>query len=373
VALTHRLLLAALAGTGASACARAPAQEAPTVEARLERGGRDFGAVIVRGLDARRPVPVTVRVGAAADAPPLAGTYSADGDSIVFVPRFPPGDVGALRVTVGRVEHRFAVPARLVPAPSTELLSVSPSTAEVPANQLRWYLEFSAPMREGDASRHVRLVDAAGRDLEGAFLRVEEELWDPGRRRLTLLFDMGRVKRGIRTHQEAGPPIAAGREYAILVDSAWRDARGARLARGAVHRFRAVRADHRGPDPSAWRVAAPGAGTRAPLDVTLDGALDHAMGARLIGVWRAGERVEGEARLADADRHWTFVPVTGWRPGAHELRVSAALEDPAGNSVSRAFEVDADRSAGAIAARDWVAVPFSVPDARPALSRQEPR
>ena len=364
MALTRHQLLAALAGTGTLACARAPAQEAPTVEARLERGQRDFGAVIVRGLDARRPAPVTVRVGDAADAPPLAGAYSAGGDSLVFVPRFPPGDVGMLRVTVGRVEHRFAVPAPPVPAPSTELVSVSPATADVPSNQLRWYLEFSAPMREGDASRHVRLVDATGREVEGAFLRVEEELWDPGRRRLTLLFDMGRVKRGIRTHEEVGPPIVAGREYAIVVDSAWRDTRGARLVRGAVHRFRAVRADHRGPDPSAWRVAAPGTGTSAPLEVALDGPLDHAMGARLIGVWRDGERVEGEARLVDGDRRWTFVPVTGWRPGAYELRVSAALEDPAGNSVSRAFEVDADRAGGAIAAREWVAVPFSVSGSR---------
>lgn len=336
------LLLAGLAGTGLLACARAPAQERrspdrPAVEARLERGREDFGQIVVRGPGAGAAT-ISVRAGDDADAPPLAGTLAAGGDSVRFVPRFPPGNIGTLRVTVNGAEHRFVVPPPAVPAPVVEVVAISPSAARVPANQLRWYVEFSGPMREGDAARSVKLVDGAGREVEGAFLTVEEELWDPSRRRLTLLFDMGRVKRGIRSREEAGPPIVAGQDYAIVIDSGWRDARGAALVRGVTHRFRAIAPDFEGPDPEAWRVTPP-AGKRGALVVELDGAVDRAMGERLIGVWSDGVRVEGTATLDRGDTRWSFVPAARWPSGKHELRVSEALEDPSGNSVARAFEV----------------------------------
>jgi hypothetical protein len=345
------------------ACARAPAQErstsTPAVEARLERGRPDFGVVVVRGVDEPGPA-ISVRVGDDADAPPLAGALTADGDSIRFVPRFALGDVGSLRVSVGGAEHRFVVPPPSVPLPSVRLTGISPSAAAVPENQLRWYLDFSGPMREGEASRHVTLVDGAGREVEGAFLTVEEELWDPSRRRLTLLFDMGRVKRGIRSRDEAGPPIVAGRDYAIVIDSAWRDARGAPLLHGTTHRFRVTAPDFTSPDPAAWRIMPPAAGDGA-LVVSLDGSIDRAMGERLVGVWRAGERVAGTTALDRADTRWTFAPATGWTPGRYELRVSAALEDRAGNSVARAFEVAAGvaRAEGG----EWISRWFDVPGA----------
>jgi hypothetical protein len=212
-------------------------------------------------------------------------------------------------------------------------------------------------MREGEAARHVTLVDEAGRAVDGAFLTVEEELWDPSRRRLTLLFDMGRVKRGILSRDEAGPPIVAGRDYAIVIDSAWRDARGAPLLHGTTHRFRVTAPDFTGPDPAAWRIVPPAAGDGA-LVVSLDGPIDRAMGERLLGVWHAGERVAGTAALDRADTRWTFTPASGWRPGSYELRVSVALEDPAGNSVASAFEV----AAGAARAQGggWISRWFDV-------------
>jgi hypothetical protein len=50
-------------------------------------------------------------------------------------------------------------------------------------------------MSRGEAYRRVHLLDATGRPINLAFLEIEQELWDPEGRRLTLLFDPGRVKR----------------------------------------------------------------------------------------------------------------------------------------------------------------------------------
>ena len=358
MALRRLAFLLLTAGAGCTAAPGESRHGEPDVEVRRDRGRDDFGVVIVRGVNPRRPPAVTVRAGTDPDAPPLAGTIQVAGDSLSFTPRFRPGDIGALRVTVDGVLHSFAIAAPAAPVPMAELVAVHPSSTTVPANQLRWYLEFSGPMREGEAARNAHLVDSAGREVAGAFLPVEEELWDPSRRRLTLLFDMGRVKRGIRTHEEAGPPLEPGRTYSLVVDPAWRDARGAALLKGGLHRFRAAAPDVRSPDPAAWRVSSPAAGCTEPLAVELDGTIDHAMSLTLIGVWRDGTRLEGAASLSADGRRWSFVPAAPWVAGAHELRVSRALEDPSGNSVARLFEVPADvrasESTGA-----WVTLPFS--------------
>ena len=354
-----RLSLLALLGGG---CAPPAGKGAgpPTVEARLDREDSDFGMVIVRGVDPARAPCVEVRAGNTADAPPLAGRLLPDGDSVRFIPRFRLGDIGTIRVRVDDAEHRFTVAPPPVPVPATELAGIHPASPVVPENQLRWYLEFSGPMREGEAARRVRLVDASGREVRGAFLSVEEELWDPARRRLTLLFDMGRVKRGIRTREETGPVLQAGRGYAIVIDSAWRDARGAALVRGASHRFRAGVADLRGPDPRSWRIDAPRAGGTDPLDVSLDGPIDHGMGAHLVSVWRADVPIAGTVQLSDADRRWRFIPALPWVRGRYELRVSGALEDAAGNGVGRAFEVPADRARAGTRAGEAIPLAFDV-------------
>jgi hypothetical protein len=220
----------------------------------------------------------------------------------------------------------------------------------VPANILHWYVEFSAPMEPGSAHEHVRLLDEAGRPVSDAFLRVEEELWDRHRKRLTLLFDPGRVKRGVRANVEMGRPLDAGHRYRLVVDAAWRDAAGAPLASGFDKEFDAGSVDDRSPDPARWRLTAPRAGTREPLHVAFGEPLDHALVQRMVGVEAGGARVEGRAVLVAGDSVWTFLPAAPWGAGVYALRVDAALEDLAGNSVARVF--DTDRRRGAPGAED---------------------
>jgi hypothetical protein len=360
-----------------SAAGRASARVAVEV---MTRG--DTSVVEVRGLDpaaARRlarlapndtawPRLVAVYVeqpsGAATPrepvaTPPVVGRYTAADDRIRFEPRFPVVDGVAYRVEVdtaalaraGRgpatrdeaaepLIHRFARPS--VPKPrTTRIVSVHPSLAVLPSNTLRWYVETSAPMEPGNALRHIRLLDESGREVAGAFLGLEQELWDPARRRLTLLFDPGRVKRGVRTNVEAGTPLVAGRRYRLVIDDGWTDGTGAPLASGFAHDFSAVAADRRSPDPGEWQLVAPNAGTRASLRVAFGEALDHALAERLLVVHDArGAVMGGSAELAANDSAWVFSPEQEWRAGDYTLRVSGALEDLAGNNIARLFDVD---------------------------------
>ena len=93
-----------------------------------------------------------------------------------------------------------------------------PSTDELPVNQLKLYVHFSSPMSEGWAARAVRVRRADNDEpLEGVFLAMEPELWDRERRRLTLLLDPGRIKRGLVPNAEAGYPLIQG--VSVIVTS----------------------------------------------------------------------------------------------------------------------------------------------------------
>jgi hypothetical protein len=282
--------------------------------------------------------------------PPLAGKWESRDSGLVFVPRFAPaaGIVLAVSIdTAGIAGRRGAALVRrfpMAPAPAgaavTEV-SIYPNAAILPENLLRWYLEFSQPMRPGQALYHVRLEDDAGRPVESAWLELGEELWSPDGRRLTLLFDPGRVKRGIRTNLERGRPLVAGRWYTLSIDSGWRDARDRPLVRGVSKRFRAGPAIPSGPDPATWAIAAPSAGTRSPLAIRFTAPIDHALGPRLIAVVNDRDQpVAGRSVVDGGDLRWTFLAAVPWRAGRYRIVVSPELEDVAGNRPARPFDRD---------------------------------
>ena len=177
--------------------------------------------------------------------------------------------------------------------------------------------------------------------MEHPFLEIEPELWDPEGRRLTVLFDPGRVKRGLRPHLEEGSPLRAGREYALEVDAGWPDASGRPLAAPAGKRFSVGPPDHAPPSLETWEVEAPPAGTRDPLRVRFPEPLDRALLQSALGVDDpTGRPLPGRIEVGEQETLWRFFPARPWSAGAYSLRAATLLEDLAGNSLERPFEVD---------------------------------
>jgi hypothetical protein len=278
-----------------------------------------------------------------ADLPPISGEYDWFAGTLTFTPDFPLAPGQRYRATCANgLAREFLIPER-APAPPTVVERIHPSSEVLPENLLKFYILFSAPMSAGQAWQHIRLVDQDDREVELAFLEIDEELWDRDRRRLTVLIDPGRIKREVRPLEEVGPALVAGRHYAIVVDAAWEDANGAPLARAQRKDFRAGPPDRDIPRVDAWILRAPRAGTRDALEVTLDEPLDHGLLHSAIGVsGLRTERVDGVAEVADAETTWLFTPSRPWTRGRHVLVVATTLEDLAGNSVGRPFEVDVE-------------------------------
>lgn len=270
--------------------------------------------------------------------PGMAGEIFADGDDVCFVGRY--GFVGG---TTYRVEIDGSVAAvlerpRIERERTTEVLSIRPTTYEVPRNLLRIYVLFSAPMSEG-FTRHVRLLDALGDPIEGALLPLDYELWDGDRRRLTLLLDPARIKRGLVSHNALGYPLRSGERFTVAVGEAFLDARGAPLRESARRRYLVGHDERRRVDPERWQLSLPRAHTLDPLIVRFDRPLDNGLLARCLLVARSGgPTVLGSIEVGDEERSWSFYPKREWEVGRYELCVEGILEDLAGNSVRRVFD-----------------------------------
>lgn len=338
----------------------------PRISATLDRADPRFGAVEVSDAPPDASLSVWVLRGDSAAGAPLLGTVSTEGERLRFTPRFRPQGPALYEVRLSQLGStpiiaRFDLGAEPVPPATTEITGVFPAGDRIPENLLKWYVEFSAPMSVGEAYRRVRLLDFLGKEVPKAFLMVDEELWSNDRQRLTLLFDPGRVKRGIRSNLEMGAPLVAGRHYTLVIDRDWRDGRGAQLVAGYRREFTAVPADRSPPDPTRWRITVPLERTRAPLAVEFGEPVDHILANELIGVIDpGGHRLLGTVRLVKHDTRWLFEPAVAWAEGDHAILIAPAIEDLAGNNLRGAF--DRDRESGDTMRRELsspVRIPFT--------------
>jgi hypothetical protein len=239
------------------------------------------------------------------------------------------------------------------------VLDIWPTSTEVPRNLLRLYVWFSAPMSEGDAARHVRLADEAGDVMVGGLLPTEHELWDGARRRLTVLLDPARIKRGLVAHESLGYPLRPGGSIRLVVDEGFRDATGLPLRAPAERRYHVAGDERRHVEPGSWTLAVPPADTSEPLGVAFNRPLDRALLTRCLHVVGPdGRMVDGTPQVGPEERSWRLAPRERWAPGPHQLVVDAVLEDVAGNSVSRVFDRDLTRPEDRPRAARRVAVPF---------------
>jgi hypothetical protein len=218
---------------------------------------------------------------------------------------------------------------------------VYPTSDRLPENQLKFYLHFSAPMSKGDSYKHIKLLDEKGKTVDVPFLELDQELWDPTGQRLTLFCDPGRIKRGLKPREEDGPVLEEGKSYTLVIQREFEDANGNPLKEAFRKKFKALGPDDQQPDPKTWKIKSPAAGTREPVIVTFPKCMDQALAERL--VWVAdgkGQKPAGKVTVTEQETVWEFKPEKAWEAGTYQLVADTRLEDLAGNSIAKPFEVD---------------------------------
>jgi hypothetical protein len=284
------------------------------------------------------------------DALTIVGRFAVTSTALEFTPRFAfdpgrlyhvsfdPSQMPSPRSgPVVRQALSIAAPLR---TPTTTVVRVMPTSATLPENLLRMYLEFSAPMSRDHGRDFLKLLDEQGHEVKDAFLALDVDFWSPDGRRYTVFFDPGRVKRGILPNDLYGRALVAGHRYMIVVDPRWRDANGLPLAAGFSYTFAVGAADMAPLRLEDWRLNAPAAGTRDPLVVTFPRPLDHGLLQRAIAVASGTATLDGVSSVGVGETEWRFTPRSPWRAGPFDLVVLAILEDPMGNKIGQPFDVD---------------------------------
>ncbi len=299
-------------------------------------------------------------------SPSILGASSVDSGELVFTPRFPV-QLGAEYVILVQPDpdaepRSFRI---VIPGESelrTEVVNFFPSADQLPENTLRFYVQFSAPMQKGDIYRYIRLKEVGGKDVELPFLEIEQEFWSRDSKRLTLLLDPGRIKRGLKPREEMGPVLAAGKTYELIIDQNWTDASGHELGKEFAKRFQVIAEDHTQPDPATWKIAVPTVGSREPLQILFPGPLDHAMLFLAINVVDSGSNdVMGVVTVSEQEKKWSLLPIQNWKPGSYKISVSKDLEDNSGNSIGRPFDVDLFEKTESPESTPMVELEFEIP------------
>ncbi|HYF35231.1 MAG TPA: Ig-like domain-containing protein [Prosthecobacter sp.] len=286
------------------------------------------------------------------------GSTKHQADRLVFIPALPfiPGQSyrAQWRSATGPVTADFA---HTTPKRTTPGVHLTPE-ASLPANALKLYLHFTEPMEQGVFLERLRLLDAQGREVIGPFR--ETELWAPDGQRLTVWFHPGRQKAGVNLNFEEGPVLHPNSRYTLVVSGIWRSSAGAALGQDHKFTFDTREADHDCPQVAKWKVLPPKAATRRPLRLQFDEALDGAMLKTALQVLDARSvSVPGTVDVAPSGAAWHFTPAQPWAPGEYQITANPDLEDLAGNSLTKPFEVDLSAPAPAAASVTirWVVEP----------------
>ena len=213
-------------------------------------------------------------------------------------------------------------------------IRISPQAKVLPANTLRFYIRFPRPGEAHFDRDYLWLLDEEEQVVPDPFLVLSQELWSVDGRRLTVLIEPGRIKRGLGTDPSHEPAFVVGRSYSLVVTA---------LGQTARHTFRVGDPVLEALDEARWRLVPPTVGSLDPVVVHFDRVMDAALCAAEIAVLTpSGEVIQTRVSLAADGTAARLIPSHPWHAGEHSLVISDRLEDICGNRLGEALDHELD-------------------------------
>jgi len=275
------------------------------------------------------------------DKVPVSGRYLIKGSTISFDPAFDLNESQSYTVLTRGLNtvdnsHPKLTEFNIKPTGTLELprvVAVYPSADVIPENTLRFYIHFSTPMQPHVSGQFITLVNAFGVPDPEALMTFKQELWSKDRKRLTLLMDPGRIKRGVITNLRLGPALRENKRYSIVVTDGWPSANGSGQTVRYEKKIRVSEALRVLPSTELWSIVPPKIQSLDPLVIEFDRPFDHALLQSAIRVVDdKGQGIPGTVSIENRERTWRFDPHGLWTTGYAQVTVDARLEDVAGNN-----------------------------------------
>lgn len=268
---------------------------------------------------------------------PIIGETRLLEDTVLFFPDFPFQTGVDYVVSGGDWDTIVSLPTSKKEVAFVQ--GIHPTTARIPENLLRFYIYFSAPMREGNFLSHIHLYNEKGEDMKGVFFDNQYELWNADYTRLTVLVDPGRVKTGLKANREFGRAFKNGEHYRLVIDKNWKTIEGQSLQNDFVKTFYGVEADVKAPVLKNWVITIPEEHTLDPLIVDFGEPVDHRSVVQFLQILNyEGEVVQGSLDLSENESILKFSPNQKWNSGKHQVLINTRFEDIVGNNLNGLFD-----------------------------------
>ena len=203
--------------------------------------------------------------------------------------------------------------------------SIEPTAPVLPSNTLRFYITFDRPARGLVHQSGIKLLDSNKRPVENAFMDFGQELWSPDGKRLTVLFDPGKMKRGVEAPRSELSPLKENENYEITFGT-------------FQHAFRVGPPIREKLDPASWTIPTAEAPART-VDVKFDRVMDAALLADQLQVQDdEGRPVVVVVQVIDGGLGVRLKPSRPFKKGKYRISISPILEDVAGNRINEALD-----------------------------------
>ena len=183
----------------------------------------------------------------------------------------------------------------------------------------------------------MELRDDQNRLVEDPWRRTE--LWNADCTRLTLWIHPGRVKEGVNLREELGPVLEEGKRYTLVVSKNLRATDNRPLEKEFTKAFKVGKAIREPLDARTWKIQAPTLENPVLL-LQFPQPLDRHLLERCLTIETAtGKKLAGHFVLGKDERDIRFTPTAAWETGKYLVRIAGELEDLAGNTPLRKFDM----------------------------------
>lgn len=287
------------------------------------------------------------------NAPAVLGKYSIQNNHLSFAPRFLPDPkvnyfvtfsypMLALLLSDDITEQNIYTDVASFEPPKTtqpEVDSFTPDLEEVPANLLRFYVHFSAPMGLENPYDFISIEDESGQKLVDPFVIIPEGLWNINHTRLTLLLHPGRVKQGVGPNMTQGDVLLAGNSYSLKINAQWKGSSGEPLKAGFTKTINATNPLRGAMNINSWALKAKVNNGIGILTVITDHPLDQPLAQRMLFLRNSEGQILPTQVTFDSPEQLQIL----WRSeGSNklELLIDPRLEDVCGNTPHYAFDLE---------------------------------
>ncbi|MEQ9466079.1 MAG: hypothetical protein RLN88_01635 [Ekhidna sp.] len=284
-------------------------------------------------------------------APPVLGEYGIVNNHLSFSPKFLPDPKVQYFVTfsypkLGELisqniedQNEYTDVASFEPPETTqpEVTSFIPTLNEVPANLLRFYVYFSAPMSLQNPYDFITIEDKSGKALVDPFVVIPEGLWNINHTRLTLLLHPGRIKQGVGPNMTMGDVLMAGNNYTLKISKDWKGASGEPLKATFTQTINATNPLERAMNINSWALRAERKNIGI-LHVVSDHPLDQPLAKRMLFIrGKDGQILPSRVEFDNPEKFRIL-----WKlddSDELELVIDPRLEDVCGNTPHYAFDL----------------------------------